>query len=233
MHDSNLLDLYNFISNIVSINCDTDYFSSAYANAYQESLSHNAMGIIGDQKVVNTPLRSHAMLSSASSELYPVVDRTLDTLNCVVSMTNPNKILMEDHSVVMQVIKENNPNSEIHFINSIYLYELEKHFGEDLSSYTSVKKTDIINGNFDNNYDIVIVNLSINLFDELFIRKCYDHVSIGGSLILTDSSNQGLLYTYRKNHYLYHFHKEMQGWPGAKVSHFTNGIPFSVIRKEL
>ena len=233
MHDLNLSSLYKFINSICSIDYDADYVSSVSKNVYEENLSRNAIEIIGDQKMVNTPLRSYAMMSSPSSDLHPIVHRTTDILNCLVCMINPKKILIEDHAVFMKIIKENNPNSLIRFINSIHLYELETHFGQDLSSYLSVKKTDIVSGNFDTDYDLAIVNLSINLFDELFLRKCYDHVSVGGSLILTDSSNHGMMYIYKNNHYLYHFHKEMQGWPGAKVSHFTDGIPFSVIRKEL
>ena len=126
---------------------------------------------------------------------------------------------------------ENNV-SEIHVINAPILDYVERFFNINISDENTVDMQDIQDGNFDSDYDLIVVYLENFCHSDEMLLGLVDHLSSGGSLLLMATSDLGAFYVHQEAHAYYHPHRILLERDDVTVFHLPIGLGYTLVNKK-
>lgn len=226
-------EIYSFISTITKSagsKYDAAKVAQTCSSIIQDHLSlnmdrsRNSIALVGD-------LVYHEFLSEETSLLHPLFRHHCQVADLLVSLINPDKLFINDTFFIMDLISNKYNNKTIHYLNHIELHYMEEFRGELVDENNVISFSSIDSDSFDYDYDLIMINI-YRLFDFRIIEKLYSHTNAGGSLIFTSSHQQGLMYKQGWSNILSHIHERLKSLPNSSVFHISEGIGYTVVKKE-
>ena len=225
--------IYSFISTITksaSSQYDAAKVAQTCSSIIQDHLSlnmdrsRNSIALVGD-------LVYHEFLSDQTSLLHPLFRHHCQVADLLVSLINPSKLFINDTFFIMDLISNKYNNKIIHYLNHIELHYMEQFRNELVDESNVISFSSIDTDSFDYDYDLIMINI-YRLFDFKIIEKLYNHINPGGSLIFSSSHQQGLMYKQGWTNMYSHVHEHLKSLPNSSIFHISEGIGYTIVKKE-
>jgi hypothetical protein len=91
---------------------------------------------------------------------------------------------------------------------------------------------DIQDGNFDNDYNLIVAYLENLCHDDQMLNGMVDHLSSGGSLLLMATNDLGGLYVNQEAHPYYHPHQMLCQREDVITFHLPFALGYTLVIKK-
>ena len=223
------------LSNSPGANYDTEEISTFCQSALSEELgagvdrSRQAIGFL-------TTLNYLEFLSTPSSLSHDVAAIHFLMVEMLVALQKPSKILLaplvyKGLDVDYPLFKENNV-SEVHVMNLPVLDYVERFWGISISDDHTIDMQDIQDGNFDNDYNLIVAYLENFCHDDQMLTGMVDHLSSGGTLLLMATNDLGALYINQEAHAYHHAHQMLADREDTITFHLPFALGYTLVIKK-
>lgn len=233
MAESTASELYSFVNSISSYSYPLNRMVSNSQAVVDYCVAHGSSDIVNSSDLFSTQIRTYKLLSNSNSAVHTASESYYSIVFMLLNLLNPQKFILQDTAHTMYEIYDKFSDRNIHFVNSPDLHFLESAVGKDLSSCSLIRRSDIENGTFDNDFDLAWIAMNVSSYDYNTVRTFYDHLAPGGHLILIDSQHySGFLHEHSCEHSYYPFYSGILEWPNASVFHIIQSFGICFIKKE-
>jgi hypothetical protein len=223
------------LSNSPGANYDTEEISSFCESALSEEIES---GVDRGRQAIGflTTLNYLEYLSSPSSVSHDVAAMHFLMVEMVVALQKPSKILLAPFvykglDINYPLFKENNV-SEVHVMNLPVLDYVERFWGIEVSDQDTIDMQDIQDGNFANDYNLIVTYLENFSHDDQMLNGMVDHLSSGGTLLLMATNDLGSLYVNQEAHPYYHPHQILSGREDVLTFHLPFALGYTLVIKK-
>lgn len=233
MAESTASELYSFINSISSYSYPLDRMVNNSQAVVDYCSAHGIDDIVDLTDLFSTQIRTYKFLANSNSLVHISGESFYSIIFMLLDLMDPAKIILQDGAYTMYEICEKFSDRNIHFVNSPDLHFLESVVGRDLSSCSLIRRSDVENGTFDNDFDLAWIAMGVSSYDYNTVRTFYDHLAPGGHLILVDTQYYShFLQNHSSEHSDYSFYSGILEWPNASVAHIIQGFGICIIKKE-
>lgn len=175
-------------------------------------------------------------LSSSSSLSHTVATMHFLMVEMLIALQKPTKILLAPFvyrglDADYPLFKENNV-SEVHVMNLPTLDYAERFWGIDVSDEHTIAMQDIQDGNFDNDYNLIVTYLENFCHDDQMLHGLVDHLSSGGTLLLMATNDLGSFYVNQEAHPYYQPHQVLSQREDVLTFHLPFALGYTLVIKK-
>jgi hypothetical protein len=233
LYDISLLS--KLLSNAPGANYNVEEISAFCQSALSEEMeagvdrSRQAIGFL-------TTLNYLEYLSPSDSASHDVAAMHFLMVEMLVALQKPSKILLAPFvykglDLEYPLFKENNV-SEVHVMNLPALDYIERYWGIDVSDEHTIRMQDIQDGNFDNDYNLIVTYLENFCHDDQMLNGVVDHLASGGALLLMATNDLGSLYVNQEAHPYYLPHQIMSQREDVLTFHLPFALGYTLVIKK-
>ena len=223
------------LSNSPGANYDTEEISTFCQSALSEELeagvdrSRQAIGFL-------TTLNYLDFLSRPGSPSHEVAAIHFLMVEMLVALQKPSKILLAPFGYkgldINYPLFANNNVSEIHVMNLPLLDYVERFWGIGIADDHTIDMQDIQDGNFDNDYNLIVAYLENFCHDDQMLAGMVDHLSSGGTLLLMATNDLGALYINQEAHPYHHAHQMLADREDTITFHLPFALGYTLVIKK-
>lgn len=229
----------SLLSRQLSNSPGANYNAEEIADFCQRSLSEELeSGVDRSRQAIGfiTTLNYLEFLSSPTSPSHDVAAIHFLMVEMLVALQKPSKILLAPFGykgldINYSLFTDNNV-SEIHVMNLPLLDYVERLWGINISDENTIDMQDIQDGNFDDDYNLIVAYLENLCHDDQMLNGMVDHLSSGGSLLLMATNDLGALYINQEAHPYYHPHQILLEREDVITFHLPFALGYTLVIKK-
>jgi hypothetical protein len=229
----------SLLSRQLSSSPGANYNAEEIADFCQRSLSEELeSGVDRSRQAIGfiTTLNYLEFLSSPTSPSHDVAAIHFLMVEMLVALQKPSKILLAPFGykgldINYSLFTDNNV-SEIHVMNLPLLDYVERLWGINISDENTIDMQDIQDGNFDDDYNLIVAYLENLCHDDQMLNGMVDHLSSGGSLLLMATNDLGALYINQEAHPYYHPHQILLEREDVITFHLPFALGYTLVIKK-
>jgi hypothetical protein len=229
----------SLLSRQLSNSPGANYNAEEIADFCQRSLSEELeAGVDRSRQAIGfiTTLNYLEFLSPPTSPSHEVAAIHFLMVEMLVALQKPSKILLAPFGyrgldINYPLLKENNV-SEIHVMNLPLLDYVERLWNINIADEHTIDMQDIQDGNFDNDYNLIVAYLENLCHDDQMLNSMVDHLSSGGSLLLMATNDLGGLYVNQEAHPYYRPHQMLSQREDAITFHLPFALGYTLVIKK-
>jgi len=229
----------SLLSRQLSNSPGANYNAEEIADFCQRSLSEELeAGVDRSRQAIGfiTTLNYLEFLSPPTSPSHEVAAINFLMVEMLVALQKPSKILLAPFGyrgldINYPLFKENNV-SEIHVMNLPLLDYVERLWNINIADEHTISMQDIQDGNFDNDYNLIVAYLENLCHDDQMLNGMVDHLSSGGSLLLMATNDLGGLYVNQEAHPYYHPHQMLCQREDVITFHLPFALGYTLVIKK-
>jgi len=229
----------SLLSRQLSNSPGANYNAEEIADFCQRSLSEELeAGVDRSRQAIGfiTTLNYLEFLSPPTSPSHEVAAINFLMVEMLVALQKPSKILLAPFGyrgldINYPLFKENNV-SEIHVMNLPLLDYVERLWNINIADEHTIGMQDIQDGNFDNDYNLIVAYLENLCHDDQMLNGMVDHLSSGGSLLLMATNDLGGLYVNQEALPYYHPHQMLCQREDVITFHLPFALGYTLVIKK-
>ena len=229
----------SLLSRQLSNSPGANYNAEEIADFCQRSLSEEIeSGVDRSRQAIGfiTTLNYLEFLSPSTSPSHDVAAIHFLMVEMLVALQKPSKILLAPFGykgldINYPLFKENNV-SEIHVMNLPLLDYVERFWNINIADEHTIGMQDIQDGNFDNDYNLIVAYLENLCHDDQMLNGMVDHLSSGGSLLLMATNDLGGFYVNQEAHPYYHPHQMLCQREDVITFHLPFALGYTLVIKK-
>jgi hypothetical protein len=109
---------------------------------------------------------------------------------------------------------------------------IERYWGINVSDEHTIRMQDIQDGNFDNDYNLIVTYLENFCHDDQMLNGIVDHLASGGALLLMATNDLGSLYVNQEAHPYYQPHQIMSQREDVLTFHLPFALGYTLVIKK-
>ena len=216
-----------------------DYDAEQISDFCQRSLSEELeSGVDRSRQAIGflTTLNYLEFLSPPTSPSHDIASVHFLVVEMLVALQKPSKILFAPFAykgldVNYPLFVENNV-SEIHVMNLPLLDYVERFWGINIADEHTIDMQDIQDGNFDNDYNLIVAYLENFCHDDEMLGVMVDELSSGGTLLLMATNDLGGLYINQESHPYHHPHQMLSDREDVVTFHLPFALGYTLVIKK-
>jgi hypothetical protein len=216
-----------------------DYDAEQISDFCQRSLSEELeSGVDRSRQAIGflTTLNYLEFLSPPTSPSHDIASVHFLVVEMLVALQKPSKILFAPFAykgldVNYPLFVENNV-SEIHVMNLPLLDYVERFWGINIADEHTIDMQDIQDGNYDNDYNLIVAYLENFCHDDEMLVGMVDHLSSGGTLLLMATNDLGGLYINQESHPYHHPRQMLSDREDVVTFHLPFALGYTLVIKK-